>query len=225
MAAESNRPIQVAPLTEERGAEVVALMGRAFQRDPLFMHACPDPDDRARWLPWLFRWSVWKGFLYGKTLGTIGRLDGVAAILGPGDRQFTEEDLERFAYGRGREVVGARVWDRATAAVNAAFSPADDALHRAVSEPHWYLDVVAVDPVFQGRGVGGALLRAAHARSDADEAPIVLLTFQPRNIGLYQRHGYVTVCEGMAPDGGPPWWGMRRDPVEGTRRGARLHIT
>jgi hypothetical protein len=39
----ADRRIQVVPLGEERGNEVAALMGRVFQDDPLFVHACPDP--------------------------------------------------------------------------------------------------------------------------------------------------------------------------------------
>src|SRR5215212_5370283 len=108
-----DRHIRVAPLGEERGNEIAALMGRAFHDDPLFVYACPDPGDRASWLPWVFRWSMWKGFLFGQTLATVGRLDGVVATIGPGGGEFTDEDLTRFGYRRGRETVGADVWDQA----------------------------------------------------------------------------------------------------------------
>jgi GNAT superfamily N-acetyltransferase len=209
---ESDRLIEVMPLGEERGDEAAALMGRAFQNDPLFARACPDPSERTRWLPWLFRWSAWKGFLFGQVLGTAGRLEGVAAMIGPGGGEFSEEQLTRFGYGQGRETVGAAVWDRAVDVVNAAFAPADAALHRAVPEPHWYLDVIAVDPAQQGRGIGGTLLRAVSARADADGTPVVLLTYQPMSLPLYQRHGYQVVCEGTAPTSGLPWWGLRRNP-------------
>src|SRR5215216_5195852 len=75
-------PGQVEPLGEDRGDNVAALFGRAFQDDPVFVHACPDPIDRARWLPWLFRWSTWKGFCFGQILGTGEPLDGVVALIG-----------------------------------------------------------------------------------------------------------------------------------------------
>ena len=209
---ESDHLIEVVPLGVDQGDEVAALMGRAFQHDPLFAHACPDPSERARWLPWLFRWSTWKGFFFGQVRGTTGRLDGVAAMIGPGGGDFTQEQLASFGYERGREAVGAAVWDRSIAVINAAFEPADAALHRAVPEPHWYLDVIAVDPARQGRGIGGALLRAVSARADADRAPVVLLTFQPASLPLYERNGYVIVCDGIVPGSELPWWGMRRDP-------------
>jgi ribosomal protein S18 acetylase RimI-like enzyme len=67
-------------------------------------------------------------------------------------------------------------------------------------------------PAAQGRDIGDALLRAVGARADADGAPIVLLTYQPGNLGLYERHGYAVVCEGTASTDGPRWWGLRRNP-------------
>ena len=67
-------------------------------------------------------------------------------------------------------------------------------------------------PAAQGRDIGGALLRAVGARADADEAPIVLLTYRPGNLELYERHGYAVVCEATASTGGLRWWSLRRNP-------------
>ena len=203
---------RVARIEEEHGDEVAALVARAFQDDPLCVFACPNPDERARWLPWLFRGSVWRGFLYGVTLGTVGRLDGVAITIGPGGGELREEQLAHFGYGRGREAVGAGLWDRSTAALNAVFDTVDAALHRAVAVPHWYLDVLAVAPERQGVGVGSTLIRAVNVRADADGLPVALLTFQPRNLAFYQRHGYVVIEDGTDPTGGLRWWGFCREP-------------
>ncbi len=57
-------------------------------------------------------------------------------------------------------------------------------------ERHWYLPLIGVEPNSQGRGLGGALLRHAIARSDADEALAYLESSNPRNISLYERHGF-----------------------------------
>jgi ribosomal protein S18 acetylase RimI-like enzyme len=87
--------VQIIEMDEARADDVALLFARAFQDDPILVHACPDADKRARWLPWLFRWSTWQGLRFGRLLGTAGDLDGAAALVGPGGGQFTDEDLER----------------------------------------------------------------------------------------------------------------------------------
>jgi GNAT superfamily N-acetyltransferase len=69
-------------------------------------------------------------------------------------------------------------------------------------EPHWYLTQLAVDPIAQGRGIGDALLRHVLARCDEAGQPAFLETGNPRNHGLYRRHGFEpvgTVQMGSAP--------------------------
>jgi GNAT superfamily N-acetyltransferase len=57
-------------------------------------------------------------------------------------------------------------------------------------EKHWYLPLVGVEPNAQGRGLGGALMRHATARADADGVLAYLESSNPRNISLYERHGF-----------------------------------
>jgi ribosomal protein S18 acetylase RimI-like enzyme len=57
-------------------------------------------------------------------------------------------------------------------------------------EPHWYLPLIGVDPARQNQGHGSALLRHALARCDRDHLPAYLESTNPRNIPLYERHGF-----------------------------------
>ena len=69
-------------------------------------------------------------------------------------------------------------------------------------EPHWYLPLIGVDPHARGRGLGGALMAHATARADADGLPAYLESSNPRNISLYERHGFEVMGEirvGAAP--------------------------
>jgi ribosomal protein S18 acetylase RimI-like enzyme len=61
------------------------------------------------------------------------------------------------------------------------------------TEPHWYLPLIGVDPVHQGTGVGSALLRHVTERFDREGAVAYLESSNPRNIPLYERHGFKQV--------------------------------
>jgi len=58
------------------------------------------------------------------------------------------------------------------------------------SEPHWYLPLIGIDPKHQGKGLGSALLAHVAAICDLDGVPAYLESSNPRNVPLYQRHGF-----------------------------------
>ena len=57
-------------------------------------------------------------------------------------------------------------------------------------EPHWYLPVIAADPNWIGQGLGGLLLKHALRRCDEQGVAAYLESSNPRNISLYERHGF-----------------------------------
>jgi ribosomal protein S18 acetylase RimI-like enzyme len=83
---------------------------------------------------------------------------------------------------------------------------------RIPHEPLWHLDTVSVEPGWQGRGIGSALLEFAFEHVRESGVAIVLETGTPRNVRLYERLGFHVVEEAAPPDGGPQVWFMRRDP-------------
>lgn len=58
------------------------------------------------------------------------------------------------------------------------------------SEPHWYLPLLGVDPLQHGKGLGSALMQHALSRFDHDGVHAYLESSNPRNITLYERHGF-----------------------------------
>jgi ribosomal protein S18 acetylase RimI-like enzyme len=69
-------------------------------------------------------------------------------------------------------------------------------------EPHWYLPLIGVDPIHQGKGHGDALMTYALEQCDRDHLPAYLESTNPRNISLYQRHGFEvmgTIQVGSSP--------------------------
>jgi ribosomal protein S18 acetylase RimI-like enzyme len=62
-------------------------------------------------------------------------------------------------------------------------------------DPHWYLPLIATDPLRRGAGLGSALLEAALARVDADGLPAYLESSNAANVGFYERFGFEKMGE------------------------------
>jgi GNAT superfamily N-acetyltransferase len=75
----------------------------------------------------------------------------------------------------------------------------------------WFLPLIGVDPVAQGRGLGSALLQHGLAACDRDGLPAYLEATNPRNRALYERHGF-RVIEVIQAGSSPPMWAMLREP-------------
>ena len=82
-----------------------------------------------------------------------------------------------------------------------------------LQEPHYYIRTLGVATRFQGRGLGTTLLRPTLDRCDREGVPAYLEASTERSAALYERLGFVHLGELRIPDGGPPFWPMRRPPV------------
>jgi GNAT superfamily N-acetyltransferase len=79
-------------------------------------------------------------------------------------------------------------------------------------ELHYYLPFIGVDPAWQGRGLGGALLAPVLQRCDEERMPAFLEASTPRNRVLYERHGFAATEEFKLGASAPPQWRMWREP-------------
>jgi ribosomal protein S18 acetylase RimI-like enzyme len=77
------------------------------------------------------------------------------------------------------------------------------------AEPHWYLPLIGVDPLMQGRGYGSALLRHALEQIDREGHVAYLESTNPANVPLYRRHGF-EVLGTIQVDDAPPMTPMMR---------------
>ena len=131
----------------------------------------------------------------------VDDLSGVAAWLPPGAGYSSSIDAvvnPALAAHGGRPDRLRRFWEWAEG-------------HRP-STPHWYVDLVAVDPARRGTGRGRLLLDHGLARVDAVAEQAFLITGDPVNVRWYQRHGFAVSSEETAPEGGPRVWFMLRTP-------------
>ena len=125
----------------------------------------------------------------GTAFVTAG-FEGAALWLPPG----TESDEERMA-----SFLESTVPAEIASDVFAVFEKMDE-YHP--DEKVWYLPLIAVDPAHQGKGIGSALMKEALRRCDEQGFPAYLESSNPRNVSLYQRHGFEVI--GQIQVGGSP---------------------
>jgi ribosomal protein S18 acetylase RimI-like enzyme len=152
----------------------------AFSSDPAARWTYPDPHAFLAYFPKVVRAFGGKAFEHG-TGHQVSGFRGAALWLPPGVHSHREAlgsiMQESLSPDRFEEVSG--VFERM-----AGYHP---------SEPHWYLPMIGVDPAYQGRGYGSALLRHALLQCDKDHAPAYLESSNPANVPFYERHGFVVV--------------------------------
>jgi GNAT superfamily N-acetyltransferase len=80
-------------------------------------------------------------------------------------------------------------------------------------ELHYYLPFLGVDPEWQGRGLGSALLAPVLERCDSEGMPAFLEASTPRNRALYERQGFAVSEEFKLGRTAPMQWRMWREPA------------
>ncbi|MGE7205568.1 GNAT family N-acetyltransferase [Sphingomonas sp. NPDC019816] len=182
-------------------AAVAGMLGRAFAEDPAMSYIFPDAGERAKRLPRLFA-LLFDSDAVGMRLvsdageaGTFWRPPGQAHVPTTAMLRQAIPLLATLGMALPRAL-------RLAHAVESHFPVG----------PFWYLHIAGVDPVRQGRGLGGASIRAGLARCDADGVSAYLETATRSNVALYTRLGFALTDEWTVPRGGPRFWSMLRQP-------------
>lgn len=180
------------------------VLARAFWDDPVWQWLFPDPGSETRRLEQTFHAYLRDAMRVGTVLTTPDRQ--AAALWKPPGRWKLSNLSLALAAPELLRAFGTRVI-------------ASLEIERAVEtnhprDPHWYLSVIGTDPVDQGQGIGGALIRQITDRCDRAGLPAYLESSKEANVPYYRRFGFEVTGEtqlGKAHDG-PTIWFMWREP-------------
>lgn len=203
--------VQLRPLLDGEIPAAAAMLADAFVDDPLPRLLSPDPRHRDSRLRWYLSAVARYGLAFGEVWaadGPTGDLDGAAIWWGP---EFVYPSPARAAYAgflEGEAVLGVDVWEQ----LMGIGWLVGDVHERAISQPHWYLNILGVRPSRQRKGVGGQLLRLMLNRLDGERMSVYLDTGRPENVPYYQRFGFTLAAEGHDDAADLSVFGMRRDP-------------
>jgi GNAT superfamily N-acetyltransferase len=183
--------------SEKEADQCIALIVLAFAGDPAARFLYPDPTIYIDCFPRFVRAFGGNAF----AAGSAHFVDGAAVALWlPPQTSGNDEALMALF----EETVPSGHRERVLAIVEemGAYHP---------HEPHWYLPLIGTDPPKQGRGYGSLLLAHVTSICDLDGLPAYLESSNPRNIPLYQRHGFERLGTIQVGDS-PPITPMLRVP-------------
>lgn len=167
---------------ESERSRVIATIVAGFIADPVARWCWPDSESYLTNMERFANAYGGKAFRHGSAW-TDADFRGSALWLPP-DEHPDEEEL--------RGIVAASLEERKQILLLAALGELGT-YHP--DEPHWFLPLIAVDPAWQGKGVGSRLMQHAVEQCDATATRAYLESSNPRNIPLYERHGFRVVGE------------------------------
>jgi GNAT superfamily N-acetyltransferase len=182
-----------------------AMLTRAFFDDPMSVFIYPDELRRAEILPGLYREAIAYA-LHAGEVHTVGAVDAVAIWVPPNAAVMTPDQAlvasETLA-------VHANAEERRRLAL--VIEQLEALRQQYAAAPHWYLDILGVDPRVQGQGIGGRILQPVFRQADLAGFLCYLETFKERNLAFYQKHGFDALPEQQIANG-PRFWPMLRTP-------------
>lgn len=192
-------------LSAEDVERIASALARAFEDDPVMSWIFRSDSERLASLERSFAFYLRRIWLpQDECYGTDG-LFGAALWLPPG--KWHLPPLAQVRMLPGMISVTGRSFPRLMTVLNLM-----EKSHPR-QPAHYYLASLGVEPEFQGRGFGSALMGPVLARCDRERIPAYLESSKRRNVVLYERHGFRVVEELRLPKEGPPLWRMWRDPV------------
>ena len=179
--------VQTAGMADQ--PRLVAAVVLAFSTDPAARWTYPAPESYLKHFPDLVRAFGGRAVEYGAA-HFIGDVQAAALWLPPGvqpDEAALMAHFQRTVPEQDQDTI---------------FAIFEQMGHYRPDEPHWYLPMIGVDPAYQRKGYGSALLAHALRLCDAERTAAYLESSNPENIPLYRRHGFEvmgTIQMGTSP--------------------------
>jgi len=189
-------PIQTATASDEVPAIDAVVL--AFSSDPAARWTWPDPHAYLQHFPRFAKAFGGEAFRHASAYRVAGYAG--AALWLPPDVHPDEDELMTLLQDTASEHIR-----------NDVFAVLEQMGRYHPTDPHWYLPLIGVDPSQQGKGYGSALMQHALVPCDRDNKIAYLESTNPRNIPLYERHGFEilgTIQVGTSP----PIFPMLRKP-------------
>lgn len=171
-------------ITERQRQLAADILARGFFDDPMWSFILPTPQNRLQVLTAMFEVFVQDGINRGEVLlapkeqGVIVWYPACISVFGDAFADI-ETEISAIAAHFG-----------AVKAVERLEKIGRKVQPKAPTIPHHEIFWIALLPEARGKGVGNRLLRPVLDDADAENVGCYLVSSNPRNITVYQRHGF-----------------------------------
>ena len=160
----------------------IAALVTAFVSDPFIRWMFPDGKQYLDYFPQVLKYFAGRAFDHGSAFRSED-FAAAALWLPPG-------------VGPDEQAVGAVIQEGVTSKLQGeVFAVLEQVGSSHPEVPHWYLPAMGVEPRFQGKGYGSALLARGLEVCDRGHVAAYLESTSPANIPLYKRFGFEVVGE------------------------------
>ncbi|TFH04878.1 MAG: N-acetyltransferase [Candidatus Thorarchaeota archaeon] len=180
----------------------------AFRDDPLTHYFIPPCDNWEELVSKYFAFRLRFGIMYGEAYAISPKIEGLAAWFAPGKSDMTNFRMMRAGGMALSRDMGKDIISR----MNIIGEYISKIRKQHVTVPHWHLFPIAVDPAYQGKGFGSALLRPMLDRIAGDGLPCYLETQNEKNRSLYEHFGFKVIHTDTIPGINMKHWGMLKPP-------------
>ncbi|MFW9828010.1 MAG: GNAT family N-acetyltransferase [Candidatus Thorarchaeota archaeon] len=181
------------------------MLSRAFQNDPLIRWQIPEINKRLMKIQNYWEFYLRIGLKYGKVYATSKDLEGIAIWRPPSTNisywNYLTNGIIKFLFKFGI---------KNTKKITFVQAVKDSIRNIFMKGSYWYLQLIAVDPIHQGKGFASTLLKPMLNRIDKKNLPIWLETNLKKNVTFFDHFDFSTLEEIIIPNTNLVTWFMIR---------------
>jgi hypothetical protein len=185
---------------------------RAFNEDKLYQYLVPNEKLRKTIIPLYYACVIRNGIQFGEVYTTSSKIEGLAIWF---ESIKFKTNIWRIIRAGGLKPLfkANKVIIKRMKFINKYTYE----MHKQyAAEKYWYLTLIGVDPLYQGKGFGSKLIRPMLKYIDSFKLPILLETHNEVNVKIYQKYGFEILNSTIIPNTNISHWLMERPPMNDT---------
>lgn len=199
---------QIIQLDRTQNDLAIKILTQAFAADPMFNYFTRSESSKLRAIEYFSRSVLQYSQAYEQIYTTSDELKGIALWIPPG--QFPLNDFQLLKLGGYRVLFN--LSPRKIYEFLSLFTRVEKYHRSDLPQPHWYLLMLGVCPMYQSQGIGSLLIQPVLEQADRNGLSCYLETTTERGVRFYQNAGFEVLRTIEFARGNQRSWTMKREP-------------